>query len=80
MDYIALTTPHPHPNNPLSPKNDSEQPGQLWEGSHIRVISEGGGRGWMNGPTDRQTDEQTENLPILQDFVPLLGPLPKKLP
>ena len=31
----------------------------------------------MDGQTDKQTDERTENLPILQDFVPYRGRCPK---
>ena len=34
--------------------------------------------GQMEGRKDGRTNKQTENLPILQDFVPPLGPLPKK--
>ena len=31
---------------------------------------------WMNKWTDERTNERTENLPILQDFVPYRGPCP----
>ena len=32
----------------------------------------------MDGWTDGMTDERTENLPILQDFVPYRGRCPKR--
>ena len=32
----------------------------------------------MDGWTDGRTDERTENLPVLQDFVPYRGRCPKR--
>ena len=32
--------------------------------------------GWTDGQMDRRTDVRTENLPILQDFVPYWGCCP----
>ena len=37
-----------------------------------------GGNGHTGGQTDRQTYGWTENLPIIQDFVPYWGRCPKK--
>ena len=34
------------------------------------------GWGWMDGQTNEQTNKHTENLPILQDFVPYWGHYP----
>ena len=39
---------------------------------------EGGTDGRTDGRTDGQTNVRTENLPILQDFVPYQGHCPKK--
>ena len=34
--------------------------------------------GWMDGQMDGRTDRRADSPCILQDFVPLRGPLPKK--
>ena len=74
---------HPSPFRTIQPVN---QP-MGWLAWHQVWLS--GPQVWLAGPqamldgpeggTDKQTNEQTENLPILQDFIPYPGCCPKTL-
>ena len=55
------------------PKASWEGPKASWEALRASWEAPGGG-------TDERTDERTEFLPILQDFVPYRGRCPKTRP
>ena len=54
-------------------KGSEDQP----EGSEVQLEGLRASRGGTDGRMNERTNERTENLPILQDFVPYRGRCPK---